>query len=237
VTADKDATERRRKTIDNKVASQQNTQAAGASSAGAKPRFERKSPTERRRQLIDAAIRCLGRGGISAFTIDNICQEADVSRGLINHHFESKQGLLLAVYETMTAYLEEITERCLASDAATAEERLRDIIDASVSPHAFSRSQFKAWLALWGEIANDERLQELHRRRYQIYRQGLAEVLRATAKARQRTLDADGLATASVALIDGLWVEWGLDPQGLSPEEAKAACYGLIEAQLGPISR
>ena len=205
--------------------------------ANTKPRFSRKTPSERRRQLVEAAIRCLGEGGISAFTIDNICREADVSRGLINHHFESKQGLLVAVYETMTAYLEEITERCLASDAATAEARLCDIIDASFAPHAFSRSQFKAWLALWGEIANDQRLRELHRRRYQIYRRGLAEVFAATAKARQRALDADSLATACVALIDGLWVEWGLDPEGLSPEEAKAACYGLIEAQLGPIAR
>jgi transcriptional repressor BetI len=218
-----------------RTTNQKTSSVAAEDRAAPKPRFVRKAPSERRRQLVEAAIRCLGEGGISAFTIDNICQEADVSRGLINHHFESKQGLLVAVYETMTAYLEEITERCLSSDAATAEERLRDIIDASFESQAFSRSQFKAWLALWGEIANDERLRDLHRRRYEIYRRGLAEVFQATAKTRNRTLDADGLAMACVALIDGLWVEWGLDPQGLSPEEAKAACYGLIEAQLGPI--
>ena len=43
-----------------------------------------------------------------AFTIDRICREAKVSRGLINHYFKSKDDLLVAAYEAMTDYLPEV---------------------------------------------------------------------------------------------------------------------------------
>lgn len=51
------------------------------------PRFSREQADVRRSMLIEAATRCLSVGGIGAFTVDRICKEAGVSRGLINHHF------------------------------------------------------------------------------------------------------------------------------------------------------
>jgi hypothetical protein len=44
------------------------------------------------------------------------------------------------------------------------------------------------------------------------------------------------LARNIIALIDGLWLEWCLDPQALNPADARAACLSLVEAQLGVLS-
>lgn len=65
-----------------------------------KPRFVRVEADLRRQMLVDAAIRCLAEGGIAAFTVDRISREAKVSRGLINHHFEGLDGLLVEVYKS-----------------------------------------------------------------------------------------------------------------------------------------
>ena len=51
--------------------------------------------------FVEAGLTCLAKGGITAFTVDNICREAKASRGLIAHHFGSKDALLAAVYATM----------------------------------------------------------------------------------------------------------------------------------------
>ena len=77
----------------------------------AQPKFVRQSAEARREMLIDAGLACLARDGILGFTIDRICTEAKVSRGLITHHFKSIDGLLAAVYETMYGKALAIIER------------------------------------------------------------------------------------------------------------------------------
>ena len=59
------------------------------------PKYARQTADQRRRMLVDAAIHCLAEGGIAAFTIDTISRQADVSRGLINHHFKGIEIFML----------------------------------------------------------------------------------------------------------------------------------------------
>jgi len=54
------------------------------------PKYRRELPDVRRGMLIAAAMECLARDGIQGFTIDRTCKQAGVSRGLINHYFDSK---------------------------------------------------------------------------------------------------------------------------------------------------
>lgn len=65
------------------------------------PKYTRLTSEERRAELIAAGLACMARGGIQEFTVDRICAEAGVSRGLITHHFGSMNGLLAAVYASM----------------------------------------------------------------------------------------------------------------------------------------
>ena len=204
---------------------------------GRAPRFAREKPAVRRRLLIEAAIRCLGEGGMGAFTVDRICREAKVSRGLINHYFKSKDDLLVAAYEAMTDYLAAAPRNSLAEAPASPCGQLIGLIEASFDPDIFERSKLKAWLTLWGEVTTNPALQALHRKRYHAYRGGLAAALSAVAEERGRQLDAQRLAVKLVALIDGLWLEWCFAPDLLSSDEARAACYDLVEVSLGPIKR
>lgn len=190
----------------------------------------------RRQLLIDAAIRCLGEGGMAAFTINRICQEAKVSRGLINHHFDGKDDLLTCVYDTLTAFLATSAESSLAADAVSPVERLNMLIDANFAQNAAEPSQLRAWLALWGEVSTNPGLQALHRERYGQYRANLTAAIKAIAKERGRAVEADTLALMLIALIDGLWLECSLDPEILSPRQAKAACHSLLEPHLGAMS-
>ena len=199
------------------------------------PRFSRKSPAERRRLLIEAAIVCLGEGGTAAFTVDRVCRAAGVSRGLINHHFDGMDGLLAAVYETMTDPLARTLKTKLADSAASPESRLAAVIEWSFAPQAFSGPQLRAWLALWGEISTNDKLQRAHRKRYALYRDGLARAIAEIAAARSRQVEAETLAISLIALIDGLWLECCLDPSLLNPEDAIAACYALLAPRVGDI--
>lgn len=199
------------------------------------PRYARKQAPVRREQLIEAAIRCLGEGGMSAFTIDRICREAAVSRGLINHHFGSKDELLACVYETMTDYLVQSPKAALERADLSPGDRLRGMIEATFAEDTFDKSKLRVWLALWGQVSTNQRLHAIHQARYRQYRARLARAIEQVASDRKRDVDANRLATTLIALIDGLWLEWCLAPNLLTHGDAKIACYNLIEPCVGSI--
>lgn len=190
------------------------------------PRYRRYPSETRAAMLVEAGLACLARGGIQAFTVDNICAEAGASRGLITHHFGSKDGLLAACYGAMY-------DRVMA--ALEPAETLRGLVEACFAPEVFNPASLRIWLALWGEIAQNEALREAHRRLYARYRARVAEAVAAEAAARGRQVDAGALAVMFIALSDGVWLEQGIDPEMMSPEAGRAACAALLEAWLGPI--
>ena len=199
----------------------------------AQPKFARQSAEARREMLVDAGIACLAKDGILGFTIDRICAEAKVSRGLITHHFKSIDGLLAAVYETMYGKVLSVIEE--PGVTATPEARLVDIIDSMFSREFFNRESLNIWLALWGEIANNPALLKVHRKQYGRYRASIERALQDVANARGLTIDAAFVAMMLVSLVDGLGLEWCIEPKLLSAKAAREACFKLLEPILGPL--
>jgi AcrR family transcriptional regulator len=187
--------------------------------------YRRKTVRQRRQELIDAGIACLGEGGMSAFTIDRICRKAGVSRGLINHHFRTKDDLLLKIYESMTAHLVDKVEDGEPLDV------LRQVIASNFDESAFDAGNLRAWLTVWGEVATNQGLQALHRERYAVYKSRIEGALRALAGAEDRTPDNDSLARQLIALIDGLWLEYCLHPGEFTLAMARNDCHHLLRAQ------
>ena len=68
-----------------------------------KPAFTRTDAEERRRLLIAAATRVLARDGASGASVRAIAQEAQVSPGLVTHHFGGIDALIAATYADVSA--------------------------------------------------------------------------------------------------------------------------------------
>lgn len=198
------------------------------------PRFSRQAPDVRRQQIVDAAVRCLAKGGVGAFTVSAICAEAGISHGLINHYYASKEDLLIAVYEQVTDGLADFTRAILAGRHEP-EDKLRAIVDASFDGEIFNESNLAVWLALWGQVRNNPALRAAHKELYDGYRHAIEHQVLGVAQKRRLALDAPRLAISLTALIDGLWLEWCLDPTVFKPAEAKSACYDLLQARLGAL--
>jgi TetR/AcrR family transcriptional repressor of bet genes len=208
----------------------------------APPRFSREQADVRRSMLIEAATRCLSIGGIGAFTVDRICKEAGVSRGLINHHFEGRDGLLIEVYKSslyasVNAHIVEARQRRVTNADWPPEEALVALVRSNFSQVYFSRANLLIWLSLWGEIAVNPRLQAAHSELYNAYRAELAEDIAAVARSRGRDVDAPALARNFIALVDGLWLEWCLDATVVTPEGAEAAGFEILESRVGPLRK
>jgi AcrR family transcriptional regulator len=202
------------------------------------PRFKREAPEKRRAHLVQAAIRCLSEGGMSAFKMERIAAEAGVSLGLIPHYFTSKNELLKEVYR---AALYADVNRTIAElddkDApGSATERMCRIVDAIIDPEYLKPTNLNVWLALWGEIVVNPDLRRTHRALYRSYLSSLAKLIGMVAKDRHRQVNAVEIARSLQALIDGLFLERALDRQAVDHADFRRASYGFLELYLGKLA-
>lgn len=190
------------------------------------PKYKRLPPEARAAELVQAGLKVLAKGGITAFTVDNICKASGASRGLIGHHFGNKDGLLAACYAAAYAPLLQVIAR------EGAAPPLPEMIDELLSDRQIKPQGLNIWLALWGEIATNPTLRDAHVQHYDRYHRTVTAAIAAQAK---RPVDADILATSLIALLDGLWVELCIAPHRMTPAHARKAINALLEPHIGPL--
>jgi TetR/AcrR family transcriptional repressor of bet genes len=195
------------------------------------PKFRRYAAEERAAMLVQAGLDCLAEGGITAFTVDNICKRAESSRGLIAHHFGSKDGLLAAVYEA--AYLPMLTQ--IDPPDHDGPLPLGHLLNVMFDAESHTQGALNIWLALWGEVAVNPDLRAAHRRNYGRYRAVVESSIEDHCHTRGLKVDAAALATTIIALVDGQWLEQCIDPDSYDATRARAATRALLEPVLGPL--
>ncbi len=72
------------------------------------------SREERRRQLIDATMKCIARKGLSGTSIGDVASEAGLSQGIVNLHFDSKDNLLTETLRTLANEYRAVFDKTLA---------------------------------------------------------------------------------------------------------------------------
>jgi AcrR family transcriptional regulator len=194
----------------------------------ARTRHHRESPDVRRKALIQATMRSIAKYGYAGTTIGRICIEAQVSRGLINHHFGTKEELIRQSYMELCEEWAFQTRDTLLENDRDPEEKLRAMIRVSFGPSVFKQDHLGIWVGFWSVIGKSPTLKKLNRELYKQDRETYQRAFEEIAAKRGKTINARGAAIALGALMDGLWLEWCLDPKGFTPEEAEAACQDLV---------
>jgi TetR/AcrR family transcriptional regulator, transcriptional repressor of bet genes len=203
-----------------------------------RPRFQRQLPEQRRAALIAATIECLKRYGHDGLSIRTISAQAGVSVGLINHHFPNKDELVAAAYQHFNRELVDGVKAAVAGAPAEPAARLRAFLEATFSPPNLDADVLAVWVVFWGMYRHSRPIQRVQRETYTDYvrliRSLLADLLgRAGESPRGRGRGGVSLRLAAIgftALLDGLWLEWCLEPGMFRPREAVALCEGWVEA-------
>ncbi len=207
----------------------------GKRATARQPRFSRQNPEQRRAEIIAAALRCLAKGGLGAFTVSEICAEAGISHGLINHYFASKEDLLVATYDKVAEDLVGLTRAAVTRTSRRPTDKLVAMVESSFDDAIFNNTNLSVWVALWGQVRTHEGLRQKHSELYEGYHRSIARIVDQIAAERGRTVESDTMARSLTALIDGLWLEHCLTPHKFSREQALRSCYQLLEPSLGAL--
>jgi TetR/AcrR family transcriptional regulator, transcriptional repressor of bet genes len=193
-----------------------------------KPKFSREEPEARRKLLIEATVRCLSEQGRTGITVENICNEAGVSRGLLNHYFDGKEDLIVQAYLLVSESFSKESKRILSDEKSKPYDKLKSLIEVSFQPPIFSEEHVIAWLGLCNLVRTDKRLKELDQRLYNRYRFNITNTLADLAEERGLHINAARVALGLTAIIDGLWLQWSLDQNAFVPQEAQVTCLDYI---------
>jgi AcrR family transcriptional regulator len=117
------------------------------------PKQDRSRAT--RRRLLETTIRCLAQHGWEASTVGFVAAEAGISRGAIQHHFPTREALILGALEYMfserTALLDGLSE-----PSESGAERVYAVVTGLVD--AIGGELFRAALQVWTAAAADPEL-------------------------------------------------------------------------------
>ncbi|AMD56770.1 hypothetical protein AWN88_00320 [Agrobacterium tumefaciens] len=199
------------------------------------PRQKRKPSRiaqERRRELIEAAIRNIAADGYDAVTIATICEEAGFSRGLIGHYFSGKDALLLEAVKVVAEELGAAIKVATKAAGTDPVARLHALISASFTPPGFTPDKVAVWVSLTGSARWSPDLAKIYTDIWREYREGVSRLFERASKKLEVKLDPGLTALTFSHLVEGLWVGWAADPGSITPALAEECCHNYVHTVL-----
>lgn len=200
---------------------------------GIVPKIGVQARGQRRQELIDAAWRCVARVGYHNLTIDDVCLEANLSKGAFYTYFKQKLDLLVALLDEDAASLEGLISDL--GDAHTSGiERIRWYLRA-VLERGEDKAVVQMRADLWAEVRDDP---EVHQRFAETVRQRRIMLAgwidEAVRSGEMVDLPANAFASILLALADGLMLHYSIDPGGFRWANIRTAIGVLLDGVSGP---
>ena len=200
-----------------------------------KPRYERQVASDRREALIEAAIECLKRDGQEGLSVRRIATEAGVSIGLINHHIPGKDTLVAEAYRSFSRRLTASFEAAVDAAGPSPTNRLRAFFNAVFSRPNLDPEVLTAWVVFWGLLRVSPEMRAVYEEEGRGYGDLLGRLLGELARERGHPRpDLRFTVIGLSALLDGLWLDWCLDPRSFQPKEAALICDEWVDRVIGP---
>jgi AcrR family transcriptional regulator len=135
------------------------------------PRTQEERSTETRRKLIDAAIGVSQESGYANLTITKVAEYAGLSNGAMQHHFSSRDDLVLGVLDALYPILDMPFED-IASRKLSVKDRVNTFVD--LLWQIYSRPEY---LVIW-DIAFGTRGEPQLRAKLQAYQREITARVR-----------------------------------------------------------
>ncbi|MGW0563100.1 TetR/AcrR family transcriptional regulator [Streptomyces sp. NPDC003016] len=169
---------------------------------------------DRRVRILDAAVEHFAQWGFHASSLARIAKDVGITQGGLLHHFRSKESLLVAVLERSD---EQDAEKFFTAEVTSAVECFTTL--AELTAHNATRlGRTKMFNILLAEAANPGHPARAYfTRRDAEVLDSITKTLRKAADSGELKPDTDppSLAREVVAVMDGLQLQWALDPHGV----------------------
>ncbi|MEX0976141.1 MAG: TetR family transcriptional regulator C-terminal domain-containing protein [Woeseia sp.] len=186
---------------------------------------------ERRQQLIQATIKCISKKGIGSTTLGDVAQEAGLSQGIVNLHFNSKENLFNETLQFLAEDYKSQFESTLEKSGPEAADKLLALMEMDLKPSVCDRQKLAVWFSFWGEVKavpTYQKICEAYDRSYDEVIIGLCQAL--IDQGEYKNITAQTVTDALSSMTDGLWMSCLVSPKGFDRDVAMDAVYSYLRA-------
>jgi TetR/AcrR family fatty acid metabolism transcriptional regulator len=179
--------------------------------------------------LIRSAYKVMGEKGLSHLSLQDVADEAGVSKAILPYYFDSKENLILL---TMRWVLARVAQRIREAieEVETAEGKVSAMVDAIFVSPVSNRRFYLVFFDFLGYAARNDRFADVGATFHEICNGLYAEVIRVGQEEGVfHKRDAREGATVVRALVDGLFTKW---VQDRSWEKSHAECREVCKRSI-----
>jgi AcrR family transcriptional regulator len=199
----------------------------GAARTPARARKPRQETLQRREEILRAAMATFGAKGYYNGSLVEIAEQVGITHAGVLHHFGSKDQLLVEVLE----YRDRADVADLEGQQIPAGLDLFRHLVKTAQRNASRPGIVQTYAVLSAESVTDNHPgQDWFRTRYQTLRDELTSALREICAAEQAPTDAEirSAAAAILAVMDGMQIQWLLEPSAVDLAESTAFAIEAI---------
>ncbi len=161
--------------------------------------------------LIRSAYKVMGEKGLNGLSLQDVADEAGVSKAILPYYFDSKENLILLTMRWVLARVAQRIREAIA-EADSAETKASAMIDAIFVGPESNRRFYLVFFDFLGYAARSDRFADVATTFHEICNSLYAEVVRlGQDEGVFSEGDAWEAATVVRALVDGLFTQWVQD--------------------------
>lgn len=190
--------------------------------------------SDRKNQIILATIECISRYGYHNFSMQDLAQLADVSKGIIHYYFLNKEALMMTVLNHICREIEGLLEG--TENIVDPVERLSHVIWMCADILKTKREYYRISMDFWTQIDQKTYVRKAIAAHYASFRTTIANIIKLGMKTKAfREGNADLFATMIIAIIDGIALQWLFDESLFNYDDLVKNCeMSIIGFLKGP---
>ena len=189
---------------------------------------------KKRAHIRDSAMIVFGKYGYEKTRMTDVAKQAKIGKGTIYEYFESKEEIFFEIFKNFFEELGNSIEAALI-DIVDPIKKIMLIIQETTSRLADEKGDFIAiMMDFWAEGIRQKGTDSMHALNldsiYSSFRELITGVLdEGMERGTFKPMDSATLSSILIATIDGLMLQWLIDPEKIDIKEAtKLTLYGFL---------
>jgi len=179
---------------------------------------------ERKNQILEAAMAVFARHGFDEARMDDIAQEAGLSKGALYLYYKSKDAIIAAILKFFFSQAMKKLQGFLNNESQkSARELLAQLNQYYISEMKWMASLMPITFEFYAVAARQKDVRQFLRQYFKEYIHVLAAIIqRGIDRGELRPVNAQTVAISIAALYEGMALLWMVDPHAADWEQTGA---------------
>lgn len=182
----------------------------------------------RKVQIVEAAFGVISTKGYNNFTIEDIANQAGLSKGGVLHYFKTKEDILINLLERIHDLLEQNIQT-RSNKYRTTEKKLKSIIITYISVAKKLPASYIVLVDFWAQISVNERIRHINNKIYELmYLEVEKAILTGMDEGIFRKVDASNVAHAVTSMIINVAIQWTFNNSIYNINRMTKTCMDML---------